>query len=255
MKKTYAIFLLGVIALAPVGTAQAQLVAEYDFSAAQGYVDGPLVGQPAGADYTWQEGAPDLPSDVVFTVANEAMLVTQTPPGAYWIYCEFPTQTEGDLTCTWDWQFLGPEANVNIGVCFSDSVNFNLDDNPALNWPEQGAMTRMQPDTNEIDVRNGDWEGGGTYEAFEGFDYTDGALIHMRMMIHILDLTLDVYAMKDGEAEVTLAEGYGFRRIPSVETDGINCISMWANGDALSSLILDNLVIAGPTSINHWELH
>ncbi len=232
------ILLLGVLALVPVGSLQAQLIADYDFSAAQGYVDGPVVAQPAGGEYTWLEGVAAVPAGDMIAIADEALLLTQVPDTDVWAYFHFPTQMEGDLYVTWDWQYVGPaDSNIDVGVNISDSVNFNLDGNPDLTWNEQGAMCRMQEANPIIDVRNGDWEGGGTYASLVELNYTDGALIHMRMVVHIVDLTLDVYAAKDGEAEVTLAEGYGFRRIPSEETNGVNCLAIWVDGQAETSCI------------------
>ena len=257
MKTEYRIILLlGVLALVPVGSLQAQLIADYDFSAAQGYVDGPVVGQPAGGEYTWQEGVPDVPAEGIFSVVDGALHLIQDPAVDAWVFIEFPVQTEGDLYVTWDWQYVGPpDGNIDVGVNISDSVNFNLDGNPALTWNEQSAMTRMTEGNSILESCNGDWEGNASYGSDEQISYTDGSLFHMRMVVHIVDLTMDVYVAKDGEAEIAIAEGYGFRRIPSVETNGVNCLALWADGGALTYCIMDNIIIAGPTSISNWELH
>ncbi len=254
---------LGIICMALVCASPvfAQTVFQCNFSAAEGYSDGPLVGQPAGADDQWVDGVVNIPSEPYIVVENEQLMCNQLDGSDTWIWIPFPVQQEGDLTMTWDWQYIGPEdGNVDVGMNISDSVNYNLDGNPDLTWNEQGAMTRMQESNPIIDVRNGDWEGGGSYAADQEITYTDGSLFHMRMVVHIRDLTLDVYVQKEGESdEVMIAEGYGFRRIPSVETDGVNCLAIWLDGNTDgTSAMIDNILIYGddgPTNVNNWSIY
>jgi len=236
-------------------TGNAQVYYSIDFSAGEGYVDGEIIGQPNGADRLWEDSTPDTPEGV-FTVQNEALVITQ-PGTEQWLLFEFPQQTEGDLIVTWDWQYVGPaDGNIDCGMCISTRSNFLLDDNPNPTWNEQGAMTRMQQDTADIDVRNGDWAGGGGYEASQAFPYADGSLISMRFEIDVddADQSLNCYAQKEGESEVMLAENFGFRR----ETfgEGLNSISIWISGSLVDAkCIIDNIRISGPLDVGNWALY
>jgi len=182
------------------------------------------------------------------------MVITPIGGANKWAYITFPVQSTGTLTVSWDWQYVGPEdSNVDIGLNVSDTENFGLDNNPALTWNEQGTMCRMQQDSNVIDVRNGDWAGGGSYQASEEFGYTDGKLVSMRYEINLDEQIFDCYAQKEGEAEILLADDFGFRRELSA---GLNAITLWDDGSAAtSSVIIDNIVVAGPAAVSGWELH
>lgn len=257
--KLFAFSLIGVGLL--VGNVHAQSIFQADFSSAQGYIEGPLVGQPAGAAQVWQDGAPSSPA-VNFEVLDEAMVTTVDLGGNTWVYIMFPVQQEF-ITATWDWRYVGPaDGLVDTGINFSDTVNFNFDGNPALNWNEQGAMIRMTSDTANgtgvIDVRDGDWEGGGSYGAMSEVKYQDGTTIHMRAEIDIVAWTYNVFARREGEQEVQLAQDFGFRRLPSAETNGLNCVALWEDvGDAAfegNQCIIDNIVVAGPASLPDWSL-
>jgi hypothetical protein len=109
-----------------------------------------------------------------------------------------------------------------------------------------------------IDVRDGDWAGGGSYAALATFNYQDGKRFHIRMEVDPKAWTCDVYVQKEGDADETqLALGYGFRRLPTVETDGSNCLAIWHQGaDAVAggSCLLDNFVVYGPTQVANWAL-
>ncbi|MGC9329300.1 MAG: hypothetical protein ACP5I1_16825 [Candidatus Hinthialibacter sp.] len=173
-----------------------------------------------------------------------------------WVFIEFPNQDSGVMTVTWDWQYVGPvDSTIDVGFCISDKANFEFDGNPTLNWPEQSAMVRMQQETAEIDVRNGDWSGGGTYDAFESYPYTDGVKIYMRCEIasDFADQTYNVYAQKEGGDEVLLAENFGFRR---EYMEGLNTISIWVDGSAAETrTIIDNILISGPAPVTDWALY
>ncbi|RJP29987.1 MAG: hypothetical protein C4527_10945 [Candidatus Omnitrophota bacterium] len=259
MKKCFGMAILGLLCVS-ASPVFAQTILHCDFSRAQGYVDGPIVDQPAGAGEKWMDGAANVPSAAYLVIENEQLMGYQLDGSDTWIWIRFPVQKSGELTLTWVWQYIGPaDGNVDIGMNISDSENFNFDGNPNLGWNEQGAMCRMQEASPIIDVRNGDWAGGGTYAAATEMRYTDGALIHMRMVVHVLDLTLDVYARKEGGTEVTLAQGYGFRRIPTTQTDGVNCLAIWLDGNTNgTSVMIDDILLVGPngpTDIQDWAIY
>ncbi len=237
--------------------ANAQLIKEVRFAAEEGYTEGPLLGQPAGADNVWQEGNEGAEGnrDEIWVVSDGKLVITQDGQGsAIWGYIEFPEQLEGMITVTWEWQYFGPEdGTVDIGLCISDTANFENDGNPALNWPEQSAMSRMQQNDGVIDVRDGDWFGEGDYAAFEEFPYADGILVYERFEIDLDNQTYDVYVQKEGQDEVMLADDFGFRY---ELIEGLNAVTMWVNGaDLGTGAIVDNIVIAGPASVNDWALH
>lgn len=241
-------------------SANAQTYFATSFSAAEGYADGELVGQPAGGDPVWIERNPDDPA-LSYAVANEQLVVTQKGSGSEWVSIEIPVINEGILTVTWEWQYVGPaDGLVDFGFCISDSANFELiDGNPAATWNEQGAMVRMQTDAGNIDARNGDWEGGGSYAADATVNYQDGSKFSMRYEIDVFGLTFDAFATPEGGSEVQFADDYGFRRIPTVDTDGVNAVVLWVNGsEPDNQVILDNIVVSGPegpTQVTEWALY
>ncbi len=245
-----------------VGNVHAQVVFSTDFSSAEGYTDGLLVDQPAGASELWIDGVADTPA-VNFEIVDEALVTTIDLTGSKWVYLMFPVQNE-TITATWDWRYVGPaDGLVDTGINFSDSDNFTLDGNADLTWNEQGAMIRMTHDTvngtGVIDVRDGDWDGGGGYAVTNEVHYQDGVKIFMRAEIDIKAWTYDVFAQREGEDEIQIAEGYGFRRLPSAETDGLNCIAFWedVSDDTFTGnqCIIDNIVVFGPTSVSNWSLY
>ncbi|MBZ0257896.1 hypothetical protein K8I31_17665, partial [bacterium] len=201
---------------------QAQVIASYDFSTASGYTDGPLVGQGEG-DYIWTIATSDL-TETRFAVENEQLVCDQTVPNTVeWVYVNIPVQNE-QFSCEWDWQFIrGAEnvddasSSVDFGFTLSDTVNFNNDGNPDANWPECGVMVRMNTDP-DLDARNGDWAGGGAYEADVAIDYRDEANYHMRVVVDAFENIFDVYITRDNDDEVQMASGYGFRVLTSAET-------------------------------------
>ena len=120
---------------------QGQLIKQINFSAAEGYTNGPLWGQPAGAgSNTWtcvsnNEGNSWTNADgtpfIVHTVTNGAMYIwpdqnfgTNTTGTMYWAM-PFPVQRTGPITVTWDWQFFA--TNV-IPVDYDPTNNnYNAD--------------------------------------------------------------------------------------------------------------------------------
>ncbi len=248
---------IGLFVLVSCVHCEAQHIFSISFSEGEGYTDGPIAGQPAGSPSPWEVSPADT-ADEFFMIEDEALVVTQVDTTDHWIFIEFPNQTSGTLIVTWDWKYVGPEdANVDVGFCISSLSNFDFDGNPAPNWPEQGVMSRMQQNDAVIDCRNGDWGGGGTYEALASFPYTGGNWISMRYEINanFADQVFDCYAQEEGEDEVQLAEEFGYRR-ESPEEEGLNVISIWMSGDTLETqCIIDNIVIAGPAPVADWSLY
>ncbi len=236
---------------------QAQLVKKINFSAAEGYTDGLLAGQPAGSGAQWTE-ASAVQGENVFTVKNEAMFVHPDGTSVIWLYMPFPAQKKNIITVTWDWQYFGPpEKKMDLGFTTTDTVNFLADGDPMTVFNEQCTPTRMG---DVVDARRGnDLVGGGDWISDNGVEYRDGVLVHMRMVVNSTDWVFDVYAQREGEEEVLVAADFLFRRAPSVETDGVNAISMWLNGgDPETSVVLDNILIVGPnpiTGVSDWNLY
>ncbi|MEW6237125.1 MAG: hypothetical protein AB1656_17215 [Candidatus Omnitrophota bacterium] len=236
----------------------AQVIYSNGFSKAEGYIDGTVIDQPAGAANLWEDSPADTP-DGFFMIENETLVVTQVDTSDHWIFINFPKQTAGVFTVTWDWQYVGPvDGNIDVGFCISTRSNFDFDGNPELGWPEQGVMSRMQEGGGGVvDCRNGDWVGGGSYQAFQVFPYTDGKKISMRYVIDVdvSDQLFSCYAQKEGEDEVQLAEDFGFRR-ETYPDEGLNVISIWMSGNTVGTqCIIDNIVIFGPAPITEWPLY
>lgn len=254
-------WLAAVILCVCAGGANAQLIFQSDFSSAQGYKDGPVAGQPAGASSVWISGNSSVPADNI-VVQNGSLVTTVTGADSKWVYILIPVQ-KGAFTVTWDWQYIGPAGVfVDTGFCLSDTGNFGLDGNADPTFNEQGAMTRMTNDTTNgtgvIDVRDGDWSGGGSYKVSKAVLYQDGKKISMRAEIDASSYYFDVFAKREGEQEVQIADDWGFRRLPTAETNGLNCVSIWEDlADAASvgnQCIIDNIVIAGPAPVSDWAL-
>lgn len=232
----------------------AQEIITIDFSTASGYANGDLEGQPSGSSNVWYPGEPDGFTDR-FQIENEQLVQTDFPDGNQWIVIDIPVQ-QGQFTTTFDWQYLGaPDAVVDFGFTLSDSANFGLDGNPNVTFNECGAMIRMNRDP-DLDVRNGDWEGGGGYESLVPYSYQDGAKISVRLEVDTEALLFDAYVTKEGEDEVMIADDYGFRRITSDATNGLNCIAIWSGDvDGDEQAVLDNIALFGSASVSEWAIH
>ncbi len=244
--------------LCVTGTPYAQEILNIDFSAAQGYIDDFVVGQPAGADNQWLDlvdtGISGIVAADFYFIENEKLIVLQEGGGASWIYIMFPPQTEGDLILTWDWQYVGPEdQNIDVGINLSDSANYSLDitEGSLSGWGRQTTTARMQQDDSVVDLYNSS-----AYEALEPYSYADGAIISMRYIVHLDQKSFDVYAKKEGEAEVALGINYGYRRDVSAETNGLDHLSIWVSGSASTECHIDNIIImAGDTPVSDWFLY
>jgi len=241
------------------GNLDAQEILNIDFSAAQGYTDGFVVEQPAGAANQWLDlvdtGIASLvPADPYF-IENEKLVIAQEGTVA-WVYIKFPPQTQGDLTLTWDWLYVGPDTeNIDVGINLSDSANYSMDitEGSLSGWGRQTTTVRMRQGDGVIDLRNGD-----AYDVLESFIYTDGALISMRYIVHLDKKTFDVFAQKEGEAEVALGIGYGYRRDVSTETGGLDHLSIWVSGSAFTECHIDNFVLTASGGISaapNWSLY
>ncbi len=264
-KQWYKIIKLAVILglmMGSVLTLQAQELLNIEFSSAEGYVDGELVaGQPEGAENQWMDlrdafsAASQLanldPADLYY-IDNEQLVVLQNGGGASWVIILFPVQTTGVLTLTWDWQYVGdPGLSIDVGINLSDTANYSPDisEGSLSVWGRQTTSVRMAQ-SGIMDVRCGD-----TYSALESFDYRDGSLIHMRYIVNLDEKSFDVYAQKEGEDEVALGIGCGFRRDV---LEGIDHLSIWESGSETTECHIDNIVLTAstgePSSAKNWDL-
>ncbi len=251
--------MLGIFSCVPC-ILPAQEILNIDFSAAQGYINDFVVGQPAGATNQWLDLVDTgitgiIPADDYF-IENEKLIVWQNGSGAAWIYMMFPPQTKGDLTLTWDWQYVGlPEESIDVGVNLSDSANYSLSITAGSlsGWGRQTTSIRMAQANGVIDLHNGS-----DYSALVPYSYTDGKLISIRYIVHLDKKTFDAYAQKEGEEEVALGIGYGYRRDVSATTGGLDHLSIWLSGSTTSECHIDNIVLiatGGNTSISDWFLY
>ena len=102
---------------------QAQLIKRISFTAAEGYTNGPLWGQPAGAGANvWIDVSANLGNSfsnadgspwIVCTVTNGNMVIypdqnfgTNESSGTIYWAMPFPVQLTGPITVTWDWRFF-----------------------------------------------------------------------------------------------------------------------------------------------------
>lgn len=232
---------------------QAQVIRSIGFSPSEGYTNGPLEGQPINTSDFWLNGT-QTALTTRFQVHNEKLIVTQNADDNQWVYLTFNVQ-QSLFTVTFDWQYVGAlDGTVDFGFTLNDRDNFDLDGNPDITFNEAGVMIRMNTDP-DLDVRNGDLNGGGSYTSLVPFNYQDGALISVRLEVDAEALSYDAYVTKNGE-EVMLADDYLFRRITSETTNGINCIAIWSNGDTLDhQVIIDNITIFGIASVTEWTLY
>ncbi len=195
---SFAVFVLNVTC-SPV---MSDNLLEIDFSEAQGYSEGQLIGQN-GWELNYYESQDGSNSDGVFNVKNESAVLTQSGWGGGSIVLGFPLQSEGLLTLTWDTQAL--EGPVDFGFAVYDSENFDLVGDLSITWEELSVSTRLSEGKEVLDAYNGNLFGKGSYDALTPFDYTDGKIIHIRAIIDVAANTYDLFATKEGETEVKMA--------------------------------------------------
>ncbi|MBI1387464.1 MAG: hypothetical protein GC154_03345 [bacterium] len=256
MKSLYQTLLYVAIGAVCVTSAQAQ-VAKDNFN---GYGNGILT-----EISDWRDGTDGTVSDS-FTVAGGEMAIVRTNRAlTQWVVYDIPVQT-GLFTMTWTMRYEGAaDSYADVGVCLSDSANYNLNGNNAPDYNEQGFMVRMYNE-GVFDARNGDLAGGGTYARLADVDYRDGTTFALRVVVSILDSSYSVYVRPVGGDEVMIAEEFLFRRIESAETGGSNAIAIWNNDSTADTMVyIDNLLLrAGeqtdvpvdenPANIDSWEL-
>lgn len=229
----------------------AQTILSIDFSAAQGYSNGDLLGQPAGAAKVWAKEPGTVPTG--FEVQNGKLHFDQHGGATTFIILSFPAVKSGILTASWDWQYLGPpDSAVDNGFVLSDSVNFNIDgDGGTIDFNENGAMTRMTDGTGMLNAVNSDGKGAGTYTNLN-IDYRDGRVIPMKMVVDLDNLNFDLWV--EG---VQVADNFGLRRNPQ---NGLDTLVLWNGGTAVHAvdegMVMDNIVISGGvTSVQNWFLY
>ncbi|MCZ7640332.1 MAG: hypothetical protein M5U12_32320 [Verrucomicrobia bacterium] len=198
---------------------QAQLITRVNFSAAEGYVDGPLWGQPArtgtptwtcvsentGDTYVREDGI----RHICQSITNGALCIRpdqnlgELTSVMYWAF-PFPAQRKGPITVTWDWQFFptneiptdyDPTNNnyqatlqgTDVGFTLSDSANRTLGDSAV--WAvfnELSTPTRMGGLCDSRYNGNGEYGtcGGGGNWNDKGPQYKDGKKVHMKMVAY-----------------------------------------------------------------------
>jgi len=246
----------GAVALAlflGISSAHAQIIYSTSFSAAEGYADGVIVGQPANGSVQW-ENANEAVGVANFQIVNEELSIIGDGTGGKWIKIAIPKQ-ENAFTAEFEGYYVGDGTRVNIGVSFSEAANFELDGNAIPTWNEQGAMVRFAND-NLIDVRNGDGAGGGSFTKLADVLYNDGKKFYIRAEVDVYNNRVTVYVHKDGETKETLlAEDYGFRRF-TLEVDCITIFDNCSDGSIAGvGLALDNFVLYGSASVPEWALY
>ncbi|HEY5912190.1 MAG TPA: hypothetical protein VJA21_16425 [Verrucomicrobiae bacterium] len=154
-------FLVCVLLVFAAAHLQAQLLKNIRFSAAEGYVTGPLYGQPAGAGgETWANVSPihnngmtlftndaiwyqEIVTNGMMAVVSDGQLGTNnsgvSPRTAdsvcYWAM-PFPVQKKGPITVTWDWKFVPTNAIP---------ADYDPTNNPyATGWPALPDGTFLQ---------------------------------------------------------------------------------------------------------------
>lgn len=240
--------------------AQAQTILTADFSAAQGYVNGPVAGQPAGGGAVWTNPNSAVSIDS-FKVENEALSIIGDGVGGKWVVINIPTQKD-IFAAEFEGTYVGDGTMSNIGVSFSDTENFKIDGNTTPTYNEQGAMVRFAGN-GILDVRNGDGAGGGSFTKLVDFAYNDGVKFYIRAVIDAFANLVTVYVHKEGETEeILIAEDYGFRRATSTVTNGLNCMTIFDNNSDSSKagvgIIFDNFKVYGPdglTPVSEWSIY
>ncbi len=134
---------------------QAQLLKRINFTAAEGYTNGPLFGQPTGAgtnavwtDVSANQGNSFSNADgspwIICTVTNGNMVIypdqnfgTNESSGTMYWAMPFPVQKTGPITVTWDWRFFPTNGTypfpTNVIPADYDPTNNNY--NASCNQP------------------------------------------------------------------------------------------------------------------------
>lgn len=235
----------------------AQVFFSADFSKDAGYIDGSVLGQPADSTDQWMDANADVTPATNFIVEDGALSIIGNGIGGKWVYIPIPVQQD-IFTISFEGTYVGDGTMTNIGVCLSDTENFNLDGNAVPTYNEQGAMIRFADD-GLIDARDGDGAGGGSFTKLADVPYNDGTKFYVRAVIDPYVQVESVYVRKEGETEETaIAEDFGFRRVNSDTTGGVNALVIFDNNSDRSlpgiGLIFDNFVIYGSTDVESWSL-
>ena len=235
--------------------AGAQTLLSIDFSATAGYTDGGFLAEQPSKGTAWTDAGTSADS---MYIEKGTLAVIGTGAGGKWNYITFPV-IKTPIIFTFEGVYVGDGTRANVGVCLSDTDNFNLDSNAAPTYNEQGAIIRFANDS-LIDVRNGDGVGGGAYEKLEDILYNDLVKFYIRALVDPAAGEVTIFVRKEGEkSETKIAENYGFRRNVSTTTKGLNCLAIFENSSDGSiadvGFYFDNFVItAQPTDVQEWAL-
>ncbi|MGI6458111.1 MAG: hypothetical protein ACOX5R_21170 [bacterium] len=223
------------------------------------FTDGYTAGAELAGQQGWTQGAGSAVTN--WMVEDDLLRSHPDATGGQFIYLEFPVQ-QGIVTATWEWQYEGDgTVGSNTGFGLMDTANIELDNDGQIDFNELSTLCRMAtgitdvPDT--IDARYGDLVGGIDFRALTPVPYMDGTKITVRMVVDVSNQTYDVYAQREGEAEVQLADDFPFRRAVSQTNGGLNAVVLFDDLSNASgpSITVDNIrVSAGSSSAaSGWE--
>lgn len=245
------------LCISAAGTATAQTLLDINFS--DGYTaNADLEGQQG-----WTRGGTNATTNWV--VEDGKLKSNSDTTSGQFIYKEFPLQT-GIVTATWEWQYTGDGTTAsNTGFGLVDTANFNVNNNNILDFNEYSTLSRMATgitgNTDTIDARFGDLNGGIDFRATNPVAYKDGKMIKVRMVADVTTQTYDVFAQREGEAEVQLADDFPFRRGVSTTNGGLNAVALFddLNNASGPSITVDNIRITagsgGASEASAWDLY
>lgn len=233
-----------------------QTLLDIDFTS--GYTqDADLEGQQ-----DWTKGGANAVTN--FVVEGGLLRSWTDTTGGQFIYKEFPLQ-KGIVTLSWDWQYEGDgTTSSNTGIGLFDLDNMNVDNGNDIDFNEYSCLSRMATgitnNTDTIDARFGDLNGGVDFRANPPVPYKDGKKISVRIVADIPNQKYDVFATREGEAEVQFADDFTFRRRVSAANGGLNAVVIFddLNNAAGPDITVDNIKVVAQdaaTGAYDWAVY